>query len=216
MRFWTASYIALFAVVMTPDHGAAQIAATPQMQASTRSSDYEGIVGQVIARIPDTVFKRCATLVSTGSQITLLAPVTFGADGRPNNGRWRQSFAVSGCGDDKILNLYFTASSDGKISGIAAAPGTTHADLTLQRDGLFYAKLGASMVEKGCKNFLLSDTRFEALDDKSRPLPGVDPSRRSWSETWTMLACGHVVDVPIHFIPDPKGTTISAGRGVEH
>ena len=105
--------------------------------------------------------------------------------------------------------------SDGKINGIVAASGTTHADLTLQRDTLFYADMGAAMVAKDCKNMVVTNTRFNALDTTSAPPPGVDPSRHPWSETWTMVACGHRVDVPFKFIPDNRGTTISAGRGVE-
>src|SRR5262245_2799582 len=75
-----------------------------QLQAFIRSDFYAGLVNRALASIPKTVFQRCPTLVSNGSNVTVIKPVRFAQSGFPNEGIWKQSFPISGCGNDTILN----------------------------------------------------------------------------------------------------------------
>jgi hypothetical protein len=188
----------------------AQTFDSDRLQTFTRSEFYKGLVNRALAAIPQTVFQRCPTLVSNGSRVVVIKPVSFGSDGFPNAGVWKQSFPVSGCGNDTILNLFFSAGADEKINTAVGAPGATHADFTLQRDALLYALTGAARVAKDCKSFEVKNTRFEAYGVPNPPIadPGQDKPLRPWWETWTMIGCDHTIDVPIDFVPDSTGTQI--------
>jgi len=65
-----------------------------------------------------------------------MKPVSFAKGDSSNVGSWKQAFPVSGCGNDTVLHIYFTATADKKINAIVGLPGSTHADLTLQRNGV--------------------------------------------------------------------------------
>jgi len=201
--------VAVAISVVLPVGAQAQVANSPQMQAFTKSQFYGGLINSILSRFPATVFQRCPTLVSNGSQVTLLSPVTFGADGYPNAGSWKQTFPVSGCGNDTVLNLYFSATADEKINTAVGVPGSTHADLTLQRDGVMYANTGAALLGKNCKAYDVKNTRFEGygLPKPATPDPGPESHFRPWWETWTLVGCGATIDVPIDFVPQEKGGT---------
>jgi hypothetical protein len=137
--------------------------------------------------------------------------ITFDSNGIPNAGGWWERIPVAGCGNDTTINLYFAVGADGKIATIVAFPGTTRANLVLQRDALKFANLGAGSRAKDCKQFVVTNTRFEGfgLRNPATPDPGADARFRPWWETWMMAGCGQSLDVPINFIPDATGTTIN-------
>src|ERR1700761_2238830 len=56
------------------DNGAAKL------QELTRTSFYSALIGNAFSRIPPAVFRRCPTLVSNGSSVTVQTPLSFGAD----------------------------------------------------------------------------------------------------------------------------------------
>jgi hypothetical protein len=141
--------------------------------------------------------------------VRILKPITFASDGLPNGGAWKESFPISGCGNDTTLNFYFVARADEKINTIVGFAGSTIGDPQLQRDALFYASLSAGARAKDCKTFDVKNTKFEAFGVDGAPDPGpTATSRRPWRETWTMVGCDHTLDVTVNFIPDATGTTI--------
>jgi hypothetical protein len=175
-----------------------------------KTAAYGQLVGSAFASLPASVFQRCPTLVSTGSQVTVLKPVSFDATGVPVSGSWVQRFPVSGCGNDTIWNLYFSGGASGKTSITIGVPGATHANLTLQRDAVRYANIGAGLLAQDCKTFVVKNTKFESygLQTPATPDPGPGQRLRPWWETWTMTGCGKTVDVPIDFVPDQTGAQI--------
>lgn len=182
-------------------------------QAFTRTQFYQGLINRQFAAIPHDVFQRCPSLVSQGSQIKVLRPVTFAADGFPVDGLWKQSFPVSGCGNDTVLNFYFNATAAEKVDAVIAAPGDTHASLVLQQDASRYATVGTL---KACPAVYIKTTKFEAYGLKvpNTPDPGPGQPMRTWWESWTMVGCGHTYIVPLDFMPDAKRTTIVQPGGV--
>jgi hypothetical protein len=210
MRSGVALLLAWSAMITSATGLLAQTSDSDRLQTFTRSEFYKSLVNRALAAIPQTIFQRCPTLVSNGSRVVVIKPVSFGSDGFPNAGMWKQSFPVSGCGNDTILNLYFFAGADEKINTTIGVPGATHADLALQRDALLYARIGAARVIKHCKAFEVKSTRFEAYGLQNPPMadPGQDKPLRPWWETWTMVGCDHTIDVPIDFVPDSTGTRI--------
>jgi hypothetical protein len=210
MRVGIALLIPLSASILQPSESRAQGADGNRLQTFTKSDFYKGLIDRAFAVIPQTVFRKCPTLVSSGSKVTVIRPVSFGGDGFPNAGLWRQSFPISGCGNDTILNIYFSAGDGEKINTVVGVPGETRTDLTLQRDTMLYANMGASRVAKDCKSFVANNTRFEGFGVPKPPIPDPGPNAhlRPWWETWTMIGCGRTIDVPIDFVPDEKGTQI--------
>ena len=113
----------------------------------------------------------------------------------------------------KTFFLFYYIVPVGSSSRTALLPGTTIADPLLQRDGIRYATLAAEAngpKPAGCNTVRVVDTAFGAYGTPApKARPGVDP--RSWTENWTVDACGTSTLVKLSFLPDATGTTISAG-----
>jgi hypothetical protein len=203
-------FVLVWMPVILPFTANAQQMDAQAFQAFSASSVYQHILSNAFAAMPPALFKRCPTLVSNGSTIKILQPVTAGANGFPNGGLWKQSFPVSGCGNDTILNLYFTFSANGKMTTIIGLPGNTLSDLTLQRDALGFAKVTARALARGCASFIPINTFFlgYGLSDPPTPDPGPDSGLRPWHENWTLVGCGNKIREIIDFIPDQTGTGI--------
>lgn len=216
---WLKVFLAagFLASIIQPIESRAQAPDGKQLQAFIGSELYQGLLTRALAGLPQAVFRRCPTLVSGAAKVTVLKPMSFAGDGSPIGGSWRQTAAVAGCGNDTVLNLYFSAGADGKIATLIGIPGGTVADPTLQRDAVLFVNRGAMSVAKDCKNFDVINTRFEGFGLSRPPTP--DPgagSTRPWWETWTVAGCGHTIDVPIDFLPDGRGTQIlQPGGAVE-
>lgn len=185
----------------TQDHG------TQALQAFMATRPYQELTARTLAGIPPAVFTRCPALAAKSSAVTILETVTAGPQGRLTAGKWKQSFPVSGCGNDTVLNLYFSVAADGKPQAFSALPGTTLADPLLQRDALLYAHIGAARVADNCKNFLVIDTKADA--SAGQAAQAGQRLKAPWSERWTLLGCKRKVAVRMDFIPDATGTTIT-------
>lgn len=209
-RFAIVSIAGLLTSVSQPGVIRAQADGAGQLQAFTKTAFYGQLLNRALATIPESVFKRCPTFVSAGSQVTILKPISFGSEGFPVSGSWVQRFPVSGCGNDTVWTFFFSAGADKKITTVIGVPGATHANLTLQRDAFKYASIGAGLAAKDCKTFVVKNTKFESygLQTPATPDPGPGQRLRPWWETWTMVGCGKTIDVPIDFVPDEKGAQI--------
>ena len=188
------------------------------LQMFMQSPLHDQLVRDALARFPPDVFQRCPALVSKGSTVHVEEAISVGADGLPNAGAWKQSFPVSGCGNDTTLNIYFVASSQ-EIRTVIAAPGDTLADPRLQADGLKYAVVAAAQTARTCQRFEITNTRWDGYDRSSAgeplPAPGAKP-KVAWNETWTLTGCGMAYDVPMTFVPQTVGTVIGAAPAVAH
>jgi hypothetical protein len=185
----------------------ADVAALQKLQAT---SFYAGLITRALAMEPPAVFTKCGTLQAHGSTITIMRPLTFAGDGFPTQGVWKQNFPVSGCGNDTTLHFYFIATAQEKVNTMVGVPGDTHADPILQRDALTYARIGAGTQAHDCKNFDVTNTKFEQFGVAYPPMPDPGPATRlrPWWETWTMEGCGRLFDVPMDFVPNATGTQI--------
>ena len=210
--------IVLLISILMPRFAGAKDADFGKLQDFTQGNFYRQLINRAFAKLPEDVFKRCPAFVSSGSQITILTPVSYSANGFPIAGVWRHRFPVSGCGNDTIWTLYASAGADEKIGIVIAAPGTTAADLTLQRDAYRYVTLQAGLIAKDCKSsFPVMNTKFEGfgLANPKMDDPGEGQPHRPWRETWTVIGCGRQIDVPLNFIPDGKGTQIIRPGSIE-
>ena len=211
-----AGTLLLTALMVWPQGPRAQPVDGSRMQAFMASGFYKELINRAIAALPPAVFRRCPSLVSSGSRLTELRPIAFGADGFPNSGLWKQTFPVSGCGDDTELNFYFHAGVDEKINTIVGFPGTSRADLALQNDAKKFATIGASTAAKTCRTFDVKKTSFRGFGVPNPTIPDPGPVQRfrPWWEMWTMTGCDRTFDVPLDFVPDENGTRIIQPSGV--
>src|SRR5215475_10531325 len=60
--------------------------------------------------------------------------MSFGEDGIPKSGAWKQEYPVNGCADDMVLNVFFDVGADAKVNAMVGLPGSTRAGLVLQTD----------------------------------------------------------------------------------
>ncbi len=210
MRVSIVLIAALAAALNSPTAVAAQSADAARFREFVRSDFQRHLLLRAFASLPPAVFRRCPALMSDRSQVTPIRRVTFALDGFPDFGAWKESFPVSGCGNDTIINFYFVVRYNEKIDTFIALPGTTRADLILQRDARMQALTGGALMVKDCKNLTITNTKFESygLSHPATPDPGPLHRLRPWWETWTMVGCGHKVEVPIDFTPDATGTLI--------
>lgn len=138
-------------------------------------------------------------------------PVRFDGDGRILAGAWKQSVGEQGCGVSRVLNVIVVAQEGGKLGIVPVLPGASHADPILQQDALKIALQAAATVPGGreadCTVSYVADTEY--LGEEGETLAGA--KGRPWKERWTLQSCTQKLLIPMRFIPDPSGTSISAG-----
>jgi hypothetical protein len=213
--FNRASCILMLVIAMAPTlRVSAQSVQDPRLQKLVQTPQYQANIARLFAAFPSDVFQRCPGLVSNGSSVTVIQPTSFATDGYPVSGIWKQSFPVSGCGNDTTINFFFTAQADEKITSQITAPGETHANPILQRDALGYAIMAVRGKTKTCNDPHLRTTRFDGqLPTETNA--GKRPTKAGgWSETWILSACGQIFAVPLTFIPDATGTQITAAPAI--
>jgi hypothetical protein len=155
---------------------------------------------------------------SETSRALVLSPPQVDRSGKLIGGTWLQSVIATGCGTLRQLNVLTSAQQDGTLHRIALLPGTTIADPQLQRDAVQYAMASVvQLMPADCRREArIVETRF--VEFEGPPVSTVQPVRvaRSWREDWTVEGCGKRVVVPVHFIPDPSGTTIRTSTKEAH
>ncbi len=189
-----------------------------RLQAFTRSPAYLALLNRVVSGLPPEVYRRCPALVSNGSTVRLMKPVSFGPDGFPVAGSWKQSFPVSGCGADTTLNLFIEATAAGKLNTVVGMPGETQASPLLQHDAFPFARTSTLQLAPDCAAFRVANTRFDRFEAPLKPdrNPPIDPAARPWRETWTLAGCGKSYDVELSFVPQGPGTVIAAAPARPH
>ena len=136
---------------------------------------------------------------------------SFDGGGTIVSGTWKQTVEEQGCGASRILNVMVIALGAGRLAVVPLLPGATHADPVLQRDAVRYAVQALAAVpggrERNCTVGYIANTEF--LGCEGQALPGAKGP--AWKELWTLQSCTQKVLVPMRFIPDSTGTSISAG-----
>ncbi|WP_044564426.1 hypothetical protein [Azospirillum sp. B4] len=148
---------------------------------------------------------------TASTDVAVFQPLVFDAAGQLLTGIWRQRVTLAGCGVTRTLNVLGWRQAGQAISMGALLPGDTHADVLLQRDAIPLVdqllKVTPGATEEGCAREYVADTRF--VDREAAPAPG--GKSPPWREVWTLHTCTRKIEVPIRFIPDATGTTITPG-----
>jgi hypothetical protein len=181
---------------------------SPELQAFVMRPDQKKAVMGSIFSGWHILEPACSTPQLKQMNVRVINPPAFDASGSPTSGQWRMVGHVEGCGEEKIMNVEYWFGSDGKMMMTQILPGTSIADLLLEKDAIFYARMAMTkLVPRDCNEMQILDTKFLQFDGgHQQTLPGRED--RPWTEEWTVRACGVKGAVPMHFIPDATGTTI--------
>jgi hypothetical protein len=185
--------------IATPATASSEPPPPPALQALVVSSDYQANIARLFSQLPAPVFQRCPSLISKGSTVTMIEPVSFAPDGYPTSGLWKQSFPISGCGNDTTINFFFRAQSDEKMHSIVGIPGETRADVALQRDAFSMAVTAVQAAVPNCEQITVKDSKY---------LGPFGKSRKAWQESWLIAVCTRPTHITLTFTPDDIGTQI--------
>jgi hypothetical protein len=156
-------------------------------------------------------------VATASSSVLVMKPISFGPNGLPTEGAWKQSFPQAGCRGGMTLNFLFTATADQKIRTLILEPGDGIAEPRLQVDAFRSAVASVQAGAAGCQALHVLNTRFDAFDHSARPGPDPAPGATvdiPWRETWTIGGCGATWAVPMQFSPANGTTTVAAGKAV--
>ena len=200
--------LSVLLAMLVPAAGAQSIPMPPELKAYVMRPDQQKAVLNAMFSYWHALVPECSTPQFKQMNVIVISQPVFDATGNPTSGSWRMAGHIEGCGEDKIMNVLYWFGADGKMKMTQMLPGTTIADLLLEKDAIFYARTGMmGLAPKDCKEARILDTKFIRFDGTSpQTMPGRD--NRTWSEEWTVRTCSVTGVVPMHFIPDATGTTI--------
>ena len=142
-------------------------------------------------------------------------PVSFDSTGAIVGGAWKEFVQAEGCGRTRLLNVLVSVEGPNKLATMPLLPGNTHADALLQKDAVKYAVMALAATPGGreadCQIGYVANTEYLAQEKEALPGAKGPP----WRELWTLASCTQKILVPMHFILDSTGTTISAGPNKE-
>lgn len=220
MPFRGSSFAALiqFAVLVPlglPEPASAQSGAPPDMSQlvrhATRADEREALLAVGRAQ---TAGASCSNVV-----LDFIEPPTAFSRLRFENGRlvegaWIQPLRAAGCGATGRLSVLTIVAPGKPVERLGLLPGDTFADPILQRDGVRFADAVARASVRGCERSQIMNTRFAGSREEAgallADLRSVGRATKPWTEAWQMSACGKTVMVRIQFIPNDRGTAISA------
>lgn len=213
MSFRRFAFGILFGLGLAARASAAEPAPLPAQfqQFALRPDNHQAVVEVLSTQWNQSVGVACASIKPVNWQATILQPVEFGSDGKPLKGSWKEIVTAEGCGFHKVFNVVSMINPDGSIKRIGLLPGTSHADMFLERDAILQARMAAvSVLPKDCTQVLIVDTAFVAQEGQpaKATVPGHDP--HPWREEWTLKGCDVTAIVTLHFVPDATGTGINA------
>ena len=185
----------------------------PQLAAFLTEQSEQNLVKSQALRDWNGAVVDCGAPTLQGANVVIGSLPTFDKAGKPVSGEWRVITRLAACGQSRAFNLLYSFAPNGQMLRTGMLPGSSAADPILQRDALTYANTAmAKLAPPGCQDIRYLDTAFEAFGP---PGAGVPAGReaRSWTEKWTIWACGVQGVVKLYFTPDARGTSISTRLG---
>ena len=200
---------AMAGLSVSPSLHAAEIPPA-MMQYAERPEHIQAVMDHARAFIAKDPACRAETARTTA--IAIFKPVTFGSDGAPTSGMWKETVRVQGCSRLGIYNVATGVDASGGVHVFAMLPGTSIADSQLERDAVNHALIAAATAPPNCTEAYVVDTAFESYANTANP--GVEPGReaRTWHEKWTVQGCAASISVEMTFVPHTNGTAIEAAQ----
>jgi hypothetical protein len=100
-------------------------------------------------------------------KISFYKQPSFDSSGKLVDGAWKQVVDEEGCGVRRILNVLVFAQGPNNVSVVPLLPGTTRADVILQKDAVKFAVQAATTVSGGreanCQIGYVADSRGTSI-----------------------------------------------------
>lgn len=141
-------------------------------------------------------------------KLQILMPIDSDDKSAPVSGSWKETVPGTACNEKRMYSVQIDVTKKG-LHFTPTFPGTAQGDPELQRDTLKNIEMNLwviSAVKKSC--------HAEVLDTQL-----VGPAATfldngllsTWKESWEVRSCGKLFTVPVKYIPDAQGTSISVG-----
>ncbi|WP_189046410.1 hypothetical protein [Aliidongia dinghuensis] len=184
-------------------------AVDPRFVAFIKSDAHRAAVLKVAAAQAQGLPAPCAAArYRPAGDVDLYRPPQFDGGGRIIHGLWREQVLAEGCGTMELLNIFSLATASGEPELLGGLPGTTRADLVIQKQALPLAAKGLPPEAAQCRDVHVVDTVLAPDAPADRHMP--------WHETWTVLACDKAYPVPLNFTPSSDGATIALDTPPPH
>lgn len=180
----------------------------PAFQKLMAMPGMQAIIMNAVRHVPGERFGVChGPFKLSDIKFAIEKPLTFEAAGAPISGQWVMRASTDVC--STVLNIYFTALGKGDIQFDVGLSGETKADLQLQLDTIAAVEKALGKRVPDCKLFGAVGARWGGfgLPGKPEPDPGPNAVNHTWWETWSMLACTRLYEVPVGFKAVPGDTT---------
>jgi hypothetical protein len=143
-------------------------------------------------------------------KVVVYAPVQFDGQ-RFTAGAWKETVQATSCGKSRVHNVHTFVRPDGNLQRSPMLPGSSIADLLLQRDtvGLVYVNVAANAKDCPRTGHFIENTKFLRWDPRPIPNAKSGPNARAWDEEWTASACGKSILFSVRFTPDATGTAFA-------
>jgi len=175
-------------------------------------TDYRDSIRKAVLEYEGSLVTHCKSVEldfdSVSVKIRILQPLELSDKGMPYSGIWKETVPGTSCNEKRAYNVQVNATKSG-LHFTPTYPGTAQGDPELQRDTLKNIELVKVVmpgVKKSCRLEVLN-TQLVGPEAKF-----LDNGRLSaWNEAWDVRACDKLFTVPVKYIPDATGTSISVG-----
>lgn len=124
----------------------------------------------------------------------VLTEVSFkGSQAVPFAGSWVQSYRLNYCGQERQINILYTADGGNIPESRLMLDGTSLTGLVEQSDGILHAIRASRVNRLDCENWKVENTEF--LGAEANAVNG------AWQEKWSTSGCGSKYDVLMSFSP---------------
>ena len=143
----------------------------------------------------------CGSMKFVPQDIIVVSQPLFDELGIIQRGVWKDIWTSQGCASDRTFNV-LTIVQNGNVNRVPLLPGSSHADLQLQRDAMSYAIAATGTHGSQCSNSTVIDTIYVGPENAALPAPNAN---QAWREDWSVTGCGTTSIVAVHFAPDAVG-----------
>jgi hypothetical protein len=164
-----------------------------------RSKTYSELLGQKAIENDEALpppCKQARELVGRKLYLILKAPSFIASREVPIDGEWAERVEIKRCGKITYQNVFFYAGKQVGLRAVVGLPGTTITEVKTQHSTGLEMLAADRRRNPNCKVLEIANTEVA-----TRP----EQAGNSWTERWTVYACGKSIVHNVVFTPDNQG-----------
>jgi hypothetical protein len=154
---------------------------SPPFAQYLQSRSNRDVISQVIRMQVSRYPGACTEIaIDPKFKVVVIAPVQFDGQ-RFTAGAWQETVQATSCGKSRVHNVHTFVRQDGNLQRSPMLPGSTIADILLQRDtaGMVYVNVAAHAKDCPRTQHFIEDTKFLRWDPKPIPNAKAGPNARA-------------------------------------